>query len=37
MYHNFKPLDIDAEIARLQMDTQAVMDWAYANDLELNE
>ena len=37
IYHNFYASDINAVIARVQMDAQAIADWAYANGLQLNE
>ena len=37
MYHYFDALDISDAIARVQMDAQAIANWAGANGLELNE
>ena len=36
-YHHFYANDIISAIARVQMDAQAVADWAHANGLGLNE
>ena len=37
IYHHFHVSEINAAIARIQEDAQAVADWALANGLELNE
>ena len=37
MYHYFDALDISDAIARVQMDAQAIANWAGANGLELKE
>ena len=37
IYHHFQAADINDAIASVQMDAQAVADWARANSLELNE
>ena len=37
IYHHFYASDINDAIAKVEMDAQAVADWACANGLELNE